>query len=108
MTTLDHAQQTERPEELRAVPVRHRGRWVASAIVLCGGGRAIHSVATNPRFGWGTVGDYLFTHRILAGLVKTLELTVIAMVVGVLLGGVLAVMRLSPHPLGPGVAWGFH
>jgi len=86
MTTLDEAERTQRPETLRAVPVRHRGRWVVSAIVLFVVVVAIHSVATNPRFGWGTVGDYLFAHRILAGLVKTLELTVIAMVVGVLLG----------------------
>src|SRR5690349_20784675 len=105
MSALDEAQRTERPEELRAVPVRHRGRWVASAIVLFLLVVAIHSVATNARFGWGTVGDYLFTHRILAGLVKTLELTVIAMVVGILLGVVLAVMRLSPNPLVSGASW---
>jgi len=106
MSALDHqAQGTQRPEELRAVPVRHRGRWVASAVVLLLLAIAIHSVATNPRFGWGTVGDYLFTHRILAGLVKTLELTVIAMVVGVVLGVVLAVMRLSPNPLVSSASW---
>jgi polar amino acid transport system permease protein len=60
---------------------------------------AVHSVATNPRFGWGTVGDYLFDDRILRGLALTLELTVIAMVVGVALGVFFAVMRLSPNPL---------
>src|SRR3954464_7433567 len=105
MTTVDQTEQTDGPEEPRAVPVRHRGRWVASAIVLFVVVVAIHSVATNPRFGWGTVGDYLFTHRILSGLVKTLELTVIAMVVGVLLGVLLAVMRLSPNPLVSGASW---
>src|SRR3954466_7770680 len=105
MTTVAPAERTERPEALRAVPVRHRGRWVVSAIVLFVVVVAIHSVATNPRFGWGTVGHYLFAHRILAGLVKTLELTVIAMVVGVLLGVLLAVMRLSPNPLVSGASW---
>jgi polar amino acid transport system permease protein len=105
MSALDEARRTARPEELRAVPVRHRGRWVASAIILFLVVVAIHSVATNPRFGWGTVGDFLFSHRILAGLVKTLELTVIAMVVGILLGVVLAVMRLSPNPLVSGASW---
>src|SRR3954471_2821518 len=105
MTTVDETERTERPEELRAVPVRHRGRLLAGAIVLFVVVVAIHSVATNPRFGWGTVGHYLFAHRILAGLVKTLELTVIAMVVGVLLGVLLAVMRLSPNPLVSGASW---
>jgi polar amino acid transport system permease protein len=105
VTALDQVEQVERPEALRAVPVRHRGRWLASAVVLFVLVVAIHSVATNPRFGWGTVGDYLFTHRILSGLVKTLELTVIAMVVGVVLGVVLAVMRLSPNPLVSAASW---
>src|SRR3954447_17859804 len=103
--TVDEAEEIRRPEELRAVPVRHRGRWVASAIVALVVVVAIHSVATNPRFGWGTVGHYLFAYRILSGLVKTLELTVIAMVVGVLLGVLLAVMRLSPNPLVSAVSW---
>src|SRR3954465_15904659 len=105
MTTVDQTEQTERPEELRAVPVRHRGRWVASAIVALVVVVAIHSVATNPRFGWGTVGHYLFAYRMPSGLVKTLELTVIAMVVGVLLDVSLAVMRLSPNPLVSAVSW---
>jgi polar amino acid transport system permease protein len=87
------------PEAIRAVPVRHTGRWVAGAVVLFLVVVAVHSVATNPRFGWGSVGDYLFDGRILRGLVLTLELTVIAMAVGIALGVVLAVMRLSPNPL---------
>src|SRR3954452_4846299 len=105
MTTLDEAERTERTEALRPLPVRHRGRWVVRVVVVLVVVAGIHSVGTNPRFGWRTVGDYLFTHRILAGLVKTLELMVIAMVVGVVLGVVLAVMRLSPNPLVSGVSW---
>src|SRR4029079_283799 len=101
----DEARRVDGPGEWGAVPVRHPGRWIASAIVLFLVVVAIHSVATNPRFGWGTVGHYLFTHRILAGLVKTLALTVIARAVGVVLGVVLAVMRLSPNPLVSGTSW---
>nr|WP_282600139.1 amino acid ABC transporter permease [Patulibacter sp. SYSU D01012] len=48
---------------------------------------------------WGTVGSYLFDERVLDGVVITLELTVLAMVVGVLLGILLAVMRLSDNPV---------
>ena len=43
---------------------------------------AVDSIATNPRFGWGTVGDFFFDRRILHGLVLTLELTVVSMAVG--------------------------
>ena len=92
-------------EALRAVPVRHPGRWVAAVVVLFFAVVAVHSVATNPRFDWGTVGDYLFTSRILDGLVKTLELTVIAMAIGIALGIVLAVMRLSVNPLVSSFSW---
>jgi polar amino acid transport system permease protein len=81
------------------VPVRHRGRWLATILVAFLAVVVIHSVATNPRFGWGTVGHYLFSSRILHGLLVTLELTVVAMVIGIVLGIVLAVMRLSPNPL---------
>ena len=65
----------------------------------------IRSAATNPGFQWGVVGDYLFDSRVLDGLVVTLELTVIAMAIGIVLGVVLAVMRLSPNPLVSGSSW---
>ena len=51
------------------------------------------------------VGQYLFYRPILRGINVTLELTVIAMVVGVALGVLLAVMRLSPNRLLSGSAW---
>jgi polar amino acid transport system permease protein len=94
-----------RPEEIRAVPVRHPGRWVAAAIVLVVAVALVRSVATNPRFEWGVVGEYLFDERILEGVRLTIELTVIAMVIGVVLGIVLAIMRLSLNPLVSGASW---
>jgi polar amino acid transport system permease protein len=84
---------------IEAVPVRHPGRWVAAAIVAVIAVMLVRSVATNPRFEWGIVGDYLFDDRILRGIVTTLELTVIAMVIGVIGGVLLAVMRLSANPM---------
>ena len=94
-----------RPEEIRAVPVRHVGRWVAGAIVLVVAVALINSVATNSRFEWSVVGSYLFDHRITSGLRITLELTVIAMAIGIVLGVLLAVMRLSPNKLVSGSSW---
>jgi polar amino acid transport system permease protein len=93
------------PEAIRAVPVRHPGQWAATALVLVTGAALASSVARNPRFEWGVVGDYLFSSRVLHGLVATLELTVIAMVIGIALGIVLAVMRLSPNRLLAGTSW---
>ena len=45
--------------------MRRPGRWVAAAIVLVIAVALVHSVATNPRFEWGVVGNYLFDARIL-------------------------------------------
>jgi polar amino acid transport system permease protein len=78
---------------------------VAAAIVLLVAVALIHSVASNPRFEWSVVGNYLFDERILEGLRVTLELTVIAMAIGVALGILLAIMRLSPNPLVSGSSW---
>jgi polar amino acid transport system permease protein len=91
-----------RPEEIKAVPVRRPGRWIAAAIILVISVALARSVVTNPNFQWGVVGDYLFDGRILHGLRVTIELTVIAMGIGIVLGVVLAVMRLSPNWL---VSW---
>ena len=85
--------------------MRRRGRWVAGAVVLLLVTIAVHSVATNPRFGWGTFGDFFFDPRILHGVVVTIELTVISMAIGIVLGVVLAVMRLSPNPLVAASSW---
>jgi polar amino acid transport system permease protein len=105
VSSTEATEQPGRPEQIRAVPVRHPGRWVAAAIVLVVAVALGRSVATNPRFEWGVVGEYLFDERILEGVRVTIELTVIAMVIGVLLGIVLAVMRLSPNPLVAGASW---
>jgi polar amino acid transport system permease protein len=96
---------TGRPEEIRAVPVRRPGRWIAAAIVLVIAAALVRSVITSPGFQWDVVGEYLFDSRILEGLVVTIELTVIAMAIGVVLGVILAVMRLSPNPLLSRASW---
>jgi polar amino acid transport system permease protein len=77
---------------------------VATALLLLFGASLIHSVATNKRLEWHVVGHFLFDQRILEALVVTLELTASAMTLGVILGVVLAVMRLSPNPLTSGTS----
>ena len=94
-----------RPDEIKAIPVRRPGRWIAAAVVLVFGAALVKSVATNPRFQWGIIGHYFTSSRILQGLVTTLELTVLCMAIGIVIGIVLAVMRLSPNPLLSGTSW---
>ena len=98
---------TEAPidaEPIKAVPVRHYGRWVAGVVILFLAFIVIRSVITNDALQWPVVGDYLFDARVLRGLQNTLILTVIAMLIGIVGGILLAVMRLSPNPLTSGAA----
>jgi polar amino acid transport system permease protein len=105
--TTETAPPPIRPDDIKAIPVRHRGRWIASAVVVVLGVALGKSVATNPRFEWGIVGHYFLSSRVLHGLVTTLELTVVSMAIGVALGVLLAIMRLSPNPLVSGASWGY-
>jgi polar amino acid transport system permease protein len=101
----DELTRTEPPDEIQAVPVRHFGRWIAAGIVLILVVALVNSAASNSRFQWAVVGDYLFSGVVLDGLVLTLELTVAAMAIGIVLGVVLALMRLSPNPVLRSTSW---
>ncbi|HEY5155374.1 MAG TPA: amino acid ABC transporter permease [Acidimicrobiales bacterium] len=94
-----------RPESLRAVPVRHPGRWIAAGFILVVLAQLAHWAITNKALKWGTVGKYLFNSSILQGVQRTIVITVIAMVMGIVLGVLLAVMRLSKNPIVSSVAW---
>lgn len=91
-----------RPEAIRAIPVRHPGRWVAAVLVAAFAADVVYTMVTAPNLDWAVVGKYLFQGLVRGGIVVTIELTILAMVIGIGLGVVLAVMRLSPNPV---VAW---
>ncbi|MBV8065837.1 MAG: amino acid ABC transporter permease [Actinobacteria bacterium] len=93
------------PDQIRAIPVRHTGRWIAAAIIAFVAYAVVVSMATNKRFNWSIVRHYFTSSPILHGLVVTLELTAISMAIGIGLGILLAVMRLSPNPLVAGASW---
>jgi polar amino acid transport system permease protein len=97
--------QTARPEEIKAVPVPHPGRWLAGAVVLVLVAMLVHTLLTNPRFEWGVIGGYFTSTRVLDGLAITILLTVVAMAIGIVLGVILAVMRLSANPLLSWSSW---
>jgi polar amino acid transport system permease protein len=103
--TAESAGRTGPPEQIKAVPVRHPGRWVAAVVVLVLVAMLVHTLATNPRFEWGVIGQYFLSRRVLSGLSVTILLTVVAMAIGIILGVILAVMRLSANPLLSGASW---
>jgi polar amino acid transport system permease protein len=98
-------ERTGRPEEIEAVPVRRPGRWIATVIVVVIAASIVRSVVTNSHFEWHVVGQYLFDSRVLHGVVVTIYLTILSMVIGITLGILFAIMRMSPNPTVSGFSW---
>jgi polar amino acid transport system permease protein len=94
--------------------VRHPGRWAMGVVVLVLVAMLINTLAFShtvrngalePRYQWNIIGQYFTSSPVLRGLVVTIELTVISMAIGIILGVVLAVLRLSPSPILSGFSW---
>src|SRR6266496_1435947 len=94
-------------EAIKAVPLRHPGRWIGATIVVVLIGLFVYGATTNGNYHWDTYRAYLFDKRISTAAWNTLQLTFWAMVLGVGLGIVLSIMRLSPNPVLTWAAWGF-
>jgi polar amino acid transport system permease protein len=73
--------------------------------VLAAAFAVVYTFATAPELDWRAVGQYLFFSRILEAILVTLALTVLAMVIGISLGALLAIMRLSVNPVVSSVSW---
>jgi polar amino acid transport system permease protein len=80
---------------IRVAKKPHWGRWAGGVVVIAIIGGLGYAVGTTPNIKWPAVGQYFSNSAILSGLVVTLELTVLAMAIGVGLGILLALMRLS-------------
>ena|SRR6476620_1572509 len=106
MTDVDTSPPTS-PAAIDAVPLRHPWRLVAAAVITILVGLFLYGMATNPAYRWNIFAEYLFNDRILFGVWNTLQLTIYSMVLAIVLGVVLAVMRLSPNPIFRSVSWVF-
>lgn len=110
MSARDPAE-VQRPYTLPPRHAAHPGRVVAAAVVVLLILLMLASVLTNKNMEWGIVARYFLGPPILLGLLRTLELTVICMAVGIALGVLLAVARLSENrvlsSIGLGYVWLF-
>jgi polar amino acid transport system permease protein len=95
------------PTAVEAVPARHPGRWAAAALSLVVALWLIYAFATNDNIDWSMVQGYLTAEAILRGLVVTIALTLASMAVGVVLGALFAVMRMSDNPVLTWLSWGY-
>jgi polar amino acid transport system permease protein len=87
------------PAAIDAVPLRHPWRWVAAVVIVILVALFVYGAATNDAYRWHVFGEYLFNDRIFLGVTNTLQLTVYSMVLAIVLGVILAVMRLSDNPV---------
>jgi polar amino acid transport system permease protein len=93
---------TGRPSLLNEVAYRLRRHWVSSiaglvavVVVLF----ATLTLATSSKVDWSAVARYLTAESVLAGVIVTIELTVISMILGTILALGIAAMRQSPSAI---------
>jgi polar amino acid transport system permease protein len=105
MTMAEQTREFRSAEGVRRVPLRHPWWWVGGAVLVLLIAAFVHLLVTNENLRWSVVLEYLFDAEIMRGLLTTLELTVLAMVIGLAIGILLAIMRLSANPLFRSVSW---
>ncbi|WP_414696510.1 amino acid ABC transporter permease [Pengzhenrongella sp.] len=92
---------------IKAIKLRHPVRLAFAVLLVLVFASILIDAAFRPAYDWPSVGKYIFDRRISQAAVVTLELTVYSMVIAIVLGVLLAVMRLSPNPVVKALAW-FH
>lgn len=102
---VDTASGDTRPEAIKAIRLRHPWRNVFAVVLIGVFVLFIVDASQRPAFDWEAVGKYVFDVRVTQAALVTLELTVLSMVIAIILGILLAVMRLSPNPVVKSVAW---
>ncbi|WP_159704153.1 amino acid ABC transporter permease [Arthrobacter sp. 18067] len=86
-------------DSIPVVPLKHPVRLALAIVLILVALSAAWDVAVNERYRWDVVVSYLFAPQILAGAGLTILLTVVSMTVGIALGTLLAIMRLSDNPI---------
>ncbi|AKU18077.1 amino acid ABC transporter permease [Luteipulveratus mongoliensis] len=85
--------------------VFHWGRWAAGTISLLVVGWLAWLIIRNPHLDWGEVWNFLFDGKILSGVWVTIQISILATVVGLVLGVLLAIMRLAHNPVLRSLSW---
>ncbi len=88
---------------LPVVPVKYYGRWVGAAVVLVLVAFLAKTFATS-QIDWSITARYLTQANIIEGAVNTVVISVVAQALGIGLGVLAAVMRLSGNPVTSSVA----
>ena len=90
---------------IKAIRLRHPWRTVFAVVLILIFALFIIDAARRPAYDWPSVAKYIFDRRISQAAVNTLQLTIYSMVIAIVLGVILAMMRLTPNPVVKSVAW---
>ncbi len=93
--------------DIKPIAVPRIGHWIGGAFLTLMAVIFLQVLITNKNMQWPVVAEYLFNSAILRGLGMTLILTVLAMVLGLAIGVVLAIMRLSGSQVFRAASWGW-
>lgn len=92
-------------QPIQAVKLRHPWRNLIAVVIVVYAAAFIYDAALREAYDWPAFSQYIFDKRISGAALITLELTVLSMIIAIVLGIILAVMRLSPNPIFKSVAW---
>ncbi|WP_298863261.1 amino acid ABC transporter permease [uncultured Microbacterium sp.] len=87
------------PNHANTIYNRHPGRFIVALVCIAALAAFVYALATNPNISWKDVAFYLFFPKILQGVLVTLELSILATVIGLAIGVILAIMKLSHNPV---------
>lgn len=85
-------------ENDRIIPLRHYGRWVSGTVVIFLLAMIIRAFAKG-QIDWPVIAEFFMAPVLIKGLGNTIIITLLAMVMGTVLGVIFAVMRLSANPV---------
>jgi polar amino acid transport system permease protein len=93
------------PDQIVAIPLRHWGRWAAAIVIVVLLAGLLRLVIIS-HFASGTIiKKYLFNSTVIGGVRNTILVSVLAQVMGIALGVIFAVMRLSKNPVLSVTSW---
>ncbi len=95
----------EQPAPIKAIRLKHPWRIILAIILIAALAIFVIDASQREAYGWDNFAKYIFDKRISQAAGYTLLLTIYSMVIAIVLGIVLAVMRLSDNPVVKGVAW---
>lgn len=90
---------------IKAKPLPHPGRWIGAAILLALAVWFVIGAARNEAYHWDVYFKYLLDTRIATAALHTLALTVLAMLIGIVGGALIAVLRMSENPVLSSISW---